>query len=50
MEKINKLKDIFKKYNLDGYLIQKMMNFLMNTFLIIKMILNLFLIFQDLMV
>ena len=50
MEKINRLKNKFGKFNLDGYLIPKMMNFLVNMSPYIKMIYNTFLIFQDRMV
>ena len=35
MEKINKLKKIFKREKIDGYIIPKMMNFLVNIFLVI---------------
>ena len=36
MEKINKLKKIIQNEGIDGYIIPKMMNFLVNIFLITK--------------
>ena len=50
MEKINKLKKIFKREKIDGYIIPKMMNFLVNIFQITKIRLNYISNFQDLMV
>ena len=50
MEKINKLRKILVDNKLDGYLIQKMMNFLESILQIITIDLNILQIFQDLMV
>ena len=50
MEKIKRLKESFKREKIDGYLIQKMMNFLENTYLITMIGSIIFLTFQVLMV
>ena len=49
MEKINKLKKNFKIEKIDGYIVPKMMSFLMNTFLITMIDLNIYLILRGLM-